>query len=116
MNTFLNLLEVFFLSWLLVLAALVLRKLLISRQSLRGLLSTGGKGTDPERVTLLTFTIGFALFYAINTANTPIADLPGGEEDPSMPDVAPEVLIALFGVQSSYVAGKILRTLGWGVR
>ena len=116
MDTFIDFLKIFFLAWLLVLAFLVLRKLLLSRQSLRGLLSTSGKGTDPERVMLLTFTIGFALFYAIATVNTPITDLPGGEESPSMPDVAPEVLIALFGVQSSYVAGKILRTLGWGVR
>ena len=116
MDTFIAFLEVFFLAWLLVLALLVVRKLLLSRQSLRGLLSTSGKGTDPERVTLLIFTIGFALFYAITTANTPIADLPGGEESPSMPGVAPEILIALFGAQSSYVVGKLLRTLGWRVK
>ncbi len=77
-----------------------------------GLLTTSGKRTEPERVTLLLFTIGFALYYFLTTATTPIDQLPGGLENPSLPDVSPETLVALFGVQSTFLIGKILRQIG----
>lgn len=102
--------------WLLVLGLLVIRKVVLTRRSMHGLLSTQGTGVDPERVMLLMFTIGFAMFYSIDAINTPLEELSRGKNGPSMPDVAPQVLVALFGAQSSYLLGKLLRSFEWGKR
>ncbi len=100
--------------WFVVLGALVVRDLLVTHGSLRGLLATRGSGADPERIALFMFTIGFALYYAITTATTPLpTNLPDGANY-SLPDIPNEVLLALFGAETSYIAGKLMRTFNWG--
>lgn len=100
--------------WFIVLGALVVRDVLMTHGSMRGLLATRGTRADPERVTLFMFTIGFALYYAITTATTPLpTDLPK-DENYSLPDIPNEVLLALFGAEASYIAGKLMRTFNWG--
>lgn len=102
------------LAWLGLLCLLVVRRVFLNRNAMNGLLTTTGRHTEPERVLLLMFTIGFAMYYTLTTAMMPIDKLPEGENGLSMPDIAPEVLLALFGAQSSFVIGKLIRTLGLG--
>ncbi len=100
----------FLLIWLAFLALLVLRDILIIHRSMQGIFSTkSSEKINPERVILLLFTIGFALYYSLTTLALPIDELPVANGRRAMPDVSHEVLAALFGAQSSFIVGKILR-------
>ncbi|WP_419910658.1 hypothetical protein [Hoeflea sp.] len=100
----------FLLAWLGGLAFFVIRDVLLKNNSLSGLLATSnGNSTEPERVVLLFFTIGFALYYSLTALAIPISDLPQPNGRPAMPDISYEVLAVLFGSQSSFILGKILR-------
>jgi len=100
----------FLIAWFVCIAIIVLRDILLTQNSLRGILSTNNdRQPNPERVPLLFFTIGFALYYSLTTLAQPIDDLPRIDDRPAMPDVPYEVLFILFGAQSSFIVGKIIR-------
>lgn len=97
------------LAWLLVLAALVVIPCLRGDFPGQSLLGSGAGHRDPERIALLFTTIGVALYYFITCLGTDLADLPVRNGVIVMPDLPPEMLVALFGAQGGYLSGKIWR-------
>ena len=106
----------FLLVWLGLLAGFVIRDVLFNRRAMRGILCTGrSRVPDPERITLLFLTIGFALYYSLTTLAIPIDELPLINDRQAMPDIPMEILVVLLGTQATFVLGKFLRLYA-GVR
>ncbi|MEM7439144.1 MAG: hypothetical protein AAF393_06060 [Pseudomonadota bacterium] len=103
-------------AWLAVMALFVISGVLKGAIRSKGLLGrTGSSRPDPERVVLLFATFGVALHYTITSMTLTNDQLRMDGKSPSMPDVPVEILLLLFGAQSSFVVGKILRRYLGGI-
>lgn len=97
-------------AWLSILGGLVAVRTLRGDINTSGLLSGGGTGTDPERVTLLVLTLAAAFYYLVTTLGTPLEELRVQDTNRySLPEIPEEILILLTGSQSLYISGKIIR-------
>lgn len=116
-DTILALFKYAIIVWLVAMAIMVVRDVFFSGRALEGILATTrGAAPNPERLLLLGLTVGYALYYSIDTLSKPLADLEvtienaaPGEVYYALPDIPPEILLALAGAHTSYIVGKILR-------
>ncbi|MEO0774887.1 MAG: hypothetical protein AAFZ04_17090, partial [Pseudomonadota bacterium] len=75
-----------------------------------GLMIGDGAGLiDPERLPLFLVTVGFALYYTVQTLMTPMVELERAPDEFWMPEVPQEMLYLLFGAQASFLTGKVFR-------
>lgn len=91
--------------WLALLAANVVHGLLSGAINTYRLLSHDeSSNTSADRVVLLLTTLGFALYYVITGVGSPL-----DPEHPSLPDISPDMLVALLGANGVYLMTKFMQ-------
>lgn len=104
MQTVALILQVGFISWFCLLAALIIFRMLSGKIQISGFLSQSSRGSAavlPERVIAMVITPFVAIGYAMHAL----------QSDPSLglPHIPETVLTLLTGTNSIYLAGKIAR-------